>query len=69
MRSVNVAGLSVVTSFKHRNHVRESHDPILDKERTDDLRDHIRSGVARRRAAFSHEWPPAVSGQSHPNPT
>jgi hypothetical protein len=51
---------------KDRYHVRGSHDPILDKGRTDDLPDHIRSGAARRRAAFSHEWPSAVSGQSHP---
>jgi hypothetical protein len=52
---------------KHRDHVRESHDPILDEGRTDDLPDHIRSGAARRRAGFSPEWPSAVSGQGHPN--
>ena len=54
-------------SVKRRNHVRESHDPILDKGRMDGLPDHIRSGGARRRAASSHESPSAVSGQSHPN--
>ena len=54
---------------KYRNHVRRSHDPILDKGWTDDLPDYIRSGAARRRAACSHEWPSVVSGQSHPNVT
>jgi hypothetical protein len=50
---------------KHRNHVRESHDPTLDRGRTIST---ILSGRAPRGdgTPFSHERPSAVSGQSHP---
>jgi hypothetical protein len=54
-RSIGTSSTSVDVWVRQASESRpEVTRPMLDKGRTDDLPDHIRSGAARRRSAFSH---------------